>query len=117
MVNIDKIKVVIIKSKKRVYVDFKNESSISWKLIKCKYLRIDPNLNSNYNIEKRVNGGWTIYYRLGNSCTLKDVWFWDTNKTLFDTLPTPIILYGREVWGFNISRELWRRIDKIKNAL
>ena len=39
---------------------------------------------------------------------------WGKNKFLFKTLVTPVILYGCEVWGCNISRETWRRIKKIQ---
>ena len=38
---------------------------------------------------------------------------WDKNKVLFETFVTPILLYGCEVWGCNISRESWRRIEQI----
>ena len=38
---------------------------------------------------------------------------WDRKKFLFETLVTPIILYGCEVWGCSISRESWRNIEQI----
>ena len=38
---------------------------------------------------------------------------WDRKKFLFETLVTPVILYGCEVWGCSISRESWRKIEKI----
>jgi hypothetical protein len=43
-----------------------------------------------------------------------DLWSWDKKKLLFETLVTPVILYGCEVWGCSISRESWRKIEKIQ---
>ena len=39
---------------------------------------------------------------------------WDKKKLLFETLVTPVILYGCEVWGCSISRESWRKIEQIQ---
>ena len=39
---------------------------------------------------------------------------WDKNKSLFETLVIPIILYGFEVWGCNVSRESRRKIEQIQ---
>ncbi len=33
---------------------------------------------------------------------------------LFETLITPVILYGCDVWGCNISRESWRNTELIR---
>ena len=33
---------------------------------------------------------------------------------LFETLVTPVILYVCDVWGCNISRESWRKIEQIQ---
>ena len=38
---------------------------------------------------------------------------WDKNKLLFETLVSPVIWYGCEVWGCSISRESWRKIEQI----
>ena len=38
---------------------------------------------------------------------------WNRKKFLFETLVTPVILYGCEVWGCSISRESWRNIEQI----
>jgi hypothetical protein len=81
-----------------------------------KYLGIDIHhkLNWNYSIEKRIIGGWKAYYGLENNCKSVDLWSWDKNKLLFETLVTPVILYGCEVWGCSISRESWRKIEQIQ---
>jgi len=42
---------------------------------------------------------------------------WDKKKFLLETLVTPIILYGCEVWGCSISRESWRNIEQIQKHL
>ena len=39
---------------------------------------------------------------------------WDKKKSLFETLAIPVILYGCEVWGCNISKESWRKIEQIQ---
>ena len=75
---------------------------------------IHHKLNWNYSIEKRIIGGWKAYYGLENNCILVDIWSWDKKKILFEILVTPVILYGCEVWGCSISRESWRKIEKIQ---
>jgi hypothetical protein len=72
-----------------------------------KYLRIDIDhkVNKNYSIEKMTIGGWKYYYLLENSFKSAHLWIWDKKKLLFETLVTPVILYGCEVWGCSISRE------------
>ena len=39
---------------------------------------------------------------------------WDKKKLIFETLVTPVILCGCEVWGCNISQESWRKIEQIQ---
>jgi hypothetical protein len=48
-----------------------------------KYLGIDihDKLNWNYNIVKRINGGWKAYYGLENKCKLVDLCLWDKKKS------------------------------------
>ena len=81
-----------------------------------KYLVIDIHhkLNWNYNIEKMINGGWKAYFGLENNCKAVNLVMWDKNNFIFETLVTPVILYGCEVWGCNISRESWRKIEQIQ---
>ena len=71
-----------------------------------KYLKVDVHhkLNSNYNIEKMINGGWKAYFGLGNNCKLANLVMWDKNKFLFETLSIPVILYTCEVSRCRISR-------------
>ena len=81
-----------------------------------KYLRIDIHhrLNWNYSIKKRINGGWKAYFGLENNCKVANLVMWDKKNLLFETLVTPVILYGCEVWGCNISKESSRNIEQIQ---
>ena len=74
-----------------------------------KYLGIDIHhkLNWNYSIEKRINGGWKAYSSLENNCKEANLVMWDKNKFLFETLATPVILYGCEVWGCRDDAQSW----------
>jgi hypothetical protein len=112
-VNIDKMKVVIIKSKKITCANFVYDNNNLKEVTLYKYLRIDLHhkLNYNYSIEKKINKGWKYYYKLENNCKFVDLWLWEKKKLI-----TPIILYGCEVWGCSISRELWRK-SKSKSVL
>jgi hypothetical protein len=116
IVNTKKTKVMIIKCNKITYDTFVYENNNLEEVTSYKYLGIDIHhkLNWNYSIEKRINGGWKAYYGLENNCKLVDLWIWDKKKLLFETLVTLVILYGCEVWGCNISRESWRKIEHIQ---
>ena len=63
---------MIIKSNKITYDNFVFENNILEEVLSYKYLGIDIHhkINWNYNIEKRINGGWTTYYGLENNCKL-----------------------------------------------
>ena len=69
-VNTDKTKIMIIKSKKDTYANFIYDNRNIKEVTSYKYLRIDilHNLNWNYIIEKRINGGWKAYFGLENNC-------------------------------------------------
>ena len=112
--NIYKTKVMIIKSNKIPYDTFVYDQNNLEEVTSYKYLWIDIHykLNWNYRIEKRIIGGWKSYYGLENNCKSVDLWSWDKNKLFFETLVTPVIIYGCEVQGCSISRESWRKIEK-----
>jgi hypothetical protein len=107
---------MIIKSNKIPYDTFVYDNNNLEEVNSYKYLGIDIHhkLNWNYSIEKRIIGGWKAYYGLENNCKSAELWSWDKKKLLFETLVTPVILYGCEVWGCSISRESWRKIEKIQ---
>jgi hypothetical protein len=106
-VNTDKMKDMIIKSNKISYDTFTYDNNSLEEVPSYKYLRIDihHNINWNYNIEKMINGGWKVYYGFEKNCKLANLCLWDKTNLLLETLVTPIILYGCEVWGFIISQE------------
>jgi hypothetical protein len=111
-VNTDKTKAMIIKSNKIPYDTFVYDNNKLEEVTSYKYLGIDIHhkLNWKYSIEKRIIRGWKAYYGIENNCKSVDLWSWDKKKLLFETLVTPVILYGCEVWGCSISRESWRKI-------
>jgi hypothetical protein len=94
IVNIDKTKVMIIKSNMIPYDTFVYDKNNLEEVTSYKYLEIDIHhkLNWNYSIKKRTIGEWKTYYGLENNCKLIDLWSWDKKKILFETLFTPIIL-------------------------
>jgi hypothetical protein len=98
-VNTDKIKVMIIKSNKSPYDTFIYGNNNLEEVNSYKYLgtNIHHKLNWNYSIEKRIIGGWKAYYGLENNCKSANLSSWDKKKLLFETLVTPIIIYGCEV--------------------
>jgi len=116
IVNTDKTKVMIIKSNNIPYDTFMYEKNNLEEVSSYKYLGIDIHhkLNWNYSIEKMIIRGWKDYYGLEKNCKSIDLWSWDKKKLLFETLVTHFILYGCELWGFSMSRESWRKIEKIQ---
>ena len=66
IVNTDKTKIVIIKSKKDTYANFIYDNRNIEEVTCYKYLGIDIHhkLNWNYSIEKRINRGWKAYFVL-----------------------------------------------------
>ena len=116
IVNSDKTKVMIIKSNKISYDNIVYDNKNLEEVASYKYLGIDIHhkLNWNYNIEKRIIGGWKGYYGHQKNCKSTDLWSWDKKKLLFETLITPVILYGCKVWGCSISWESSRKIDQIQ---
>lgn len=107
---------MIMKSRKDTYANFMYDNSNLEEVYSYKYLGIDihHNLNWNYNIQKRINGGWKAYFGLENNCKMANLVMWNRKKFIFENLVTHVILYGCEVWGYNISRESWRNIDQIQ---
>ena len=92
-VNTDKIKIIIIKSKKDIYANFIYDNINIEEVTSYKYLRIDVHheINWNYNIEKRINGGWKFYFGLENNCKSSNLVMWYKMKFLFETLINLVI--------------------------
>ena len=83
-VNIDKTKTMIIKSKKEACANFIYENRNIEEVTSYKYFRIDIHhkLNWNYNIYKRIDGGWKAYFGLENNCKSSNLVMWDKKKFL-----------------------------------
>jgi hypothetical protein len=115
-INTNKTKVTIIKSNKIPYDTFVYDNNNLEEVTSYKYLGIGIHhkLNSNDSIEKMIIGGWKAYYGLEYNCKVFEIWSWDKKKFLFDTLVTPINLYGCEVLCCSISHESSRNIEKIQ---
>ena len=107
---------MIIKLKNTNYNNFIYDNNYLEKIYPYKYLGINIHnqLNWNYSIEKRIIRGWKCYYRLENNCNSMNIWTLSKKKILFETLVTCLLLYGCEVWGYNISRESWSNIEFIQ---
>jgi hypothetical protein len=105
VVNSDKTKVMIIKYNNITYDTFIYDNKNLEEATSCLGINIHHKLNWNYSIKKQIIGGWKSYHGLENNFKLSDVWIRDKNKLLFETLVTPVILYGYEVQGCGISRK------------
>ena len=70
IVKTNKKKIMIIKSKKDTYGNFIYDNRNLEEVTSYKYLIIDIHHkhNWNYNIEKRINGGWKAYFGIENNC-------------------------------------------------
>ena len=90
---------MIIKSNKISYDTFVYENNNLEEVTSYKCLGIDIHnkLNWNYSTEKRIIGGWKAYQGLENNCKSVNLWIWDKNKLLFETLVTHVILYVCEL--------------------
>jgi hypothetical protein len=97
-VNNNKNKVMIIKSNKITYDTFICDNNTLEEVTSYKYLGIyiHHKLKWNYSIEKMIIGGWKAYYGLENNCKSTNLWILDKKKLIFETLVTPVILYGCE---------------------
>jgi hypothetical protein len=79
IVNTDKTKVMIIKSKKDTYANFMYDNNNLEEVYSDKYLGIDIHhkLNWNRSIEKNINRGWKAYFGLENNCKAENLVLWD----------------------------------------
>ena len=74
-INTNKTKFMVIKSNKGTYDNFAYDNRILEEVTSYKYLQIDfhHKFNYNYNIEKRINGGWKSYFGLQNNYKLANL--------------------------------------------
>lgn len=120
-VNISKTKVMIFswRRNKKIQVDFLFEGSPLEVVNEYKYLGL--NFHNHLNWEtcraKRIQGGWKALYSLQNRCRNAELWDWKSKRMLFGLLVTPVILYGREIWGNSMSDQKWRQLERIQKHL
>ena len=69
-----------------------------------KYLGLEVPLNHRWNecATHRLEAGKRAYYAFENTCNHGDIKCWVLKKYIFDTLVTPVLFYGVEVWGGNV---------------
>lgn len=118
-VNTDKTKVMIIKSKKDTYANCFYDNNNLEEVSSYKYFRININhkLNWNYNIEKKINGGWKDYFGLENNCKSTNLVMWD-KKNSFLKLSSPLLSCTLVKFGVAASLKNPReRLSKFKSVL
>ncbi|MCO5615003.1 hypothetical protein L7F22_069290 [Adiantum nelumboides] len=54
------------------------------------------------------------YYAFENMCNVGEIKCWTLKKYLFDTLVTPVLLDGVEVWGGSISKSTWKEFENVQ---
>ena len=84
-----------------------------WLLTSILELIFITSSTGNIALRKRLMVGGKLILVLKIIVKQWTLW-WDKEKLFFETLVTPIILYGCEVWGCSISRESWRKIEQIQ---
>ena len=118
-VNTDKTKIMIIKSKKDTYANFIYDNRNIEEVTSYKYLGIGSHrmLNWNYNIEKRINGGWKAYFGLENNYKSSNLVMWDKNKLslklMSSLLSFKVVKYG----GATSLENLGGRLNKSRSGL
>lgn len=115
-VNTDKTKVMLVKTHKGVqpHITYRGEGLET--VESFKYLGIEVPSNHKWQscVDKRIVAGWKSYYAFENTCRRAQIGSWRLKKYLFDTLVTPVLLYGVEVWGGSLSKASWNEVEKIQ---
>ena len=114
-----KTKIMIIKSKKYTYANFIYNNRNIEEVTSYKYLIIDIHhkLNWNYNIEKRINGGWKAYFSLEKTIN-PPIWSYGLKtssslKLLSSLLSCMVVKYG----GATFLEILGGRLSKSRSGL
>ena len=109
-VNSSKTKIMLVKSQKRdkPCIMYNNEPLECVESFKYLGLEVPSNHKWNECATRRLEAGKRAYYAFENTCNLGDIKCWVLKKYLFDTLVTPVLLYGVEVWGSSIPKSTWK---------
>ena len=81
-----------------------------------KYLGLEVPSNHRWNecATHHLKAGKQAYYAFENTCNRGDIKCWILKKYLFDTLVTPMLLYGWEVWGGSILKSTWKEFENVQ---
>ena len=81
-----------------------------------KYLGLEVPSNHKWHecAMRRLEARKMAYYAFENMCHQGDIKCWVLKKYLFDTLVTPVLLYGVEVWGGSISNSSWKEFEAVQ---
>ena len=81
-----------------------------------KYLGLEVPSNHRWNecAARCLEAGKRAYYAFENTCDRGDIKCWVLKKYLFDTLVTPVLLYGVEVWGGSIPNSTWKEFEHVQ---
>ncbi|RYA37889.1 hypothetical protein DD603_24155, partial [Enterobacter cloacae complex sp. 2DZ2F2B] len=81
-----------------------------------KYLGLEVPSNHKWKdcAMRRLEAGKRAYYAFENMCNAGEIKCWALKKYLFDTLVTPVLLYGVEVWGGSIGKSTWKEFENVQ---
>ena len=116
IVNESKTKVMLIKTFKIenpciVYNNQPLEVADSFKYLG---LKVPSNHKWKDCAMQRLEAGKRAYYAFENMCNAGEIKCWALKKYLFDTLVTPVLLYGVEVWGGSIAMSTWKEFESFQ---
>jgi len=116
IVNESKTKVMLVKTnhKEKPCIVYNNETLEVVESFKYLGLEVPANHKWHECAMRLLEAGKRAYYELENMCNAGDVKCWILKKYLFDTLVTPVLLYGVEVWGGSISKSTWKEFENVQ---
>ena len=115
-VNSSKTKIMLVRSQKRDQPCIMYNSEPLECVESFKYLGLEVPSNYRWNecATHRVEANKRAYYAFENRCNLRDIKCWVLKKHLFDTLVTPVLLYGVKVWGGSIPKSTWKEFENVQ---
>ena len=116
VVNVSKTKVMLVKAlnKEKPCIVYKNEPLEVVDSFKYLGLEVPSNHKWRDCAMRRLEAGKRAYYAFENMCNVGEIKCWALKKYLFDTLVTPVLLYGVEVWGGSISKSTWKDFENVQ---
>lgn len=116
IVNESKTKVMLVKTlnDEKPCIIYNNEQLETVDSFKYLGLEVPSNHKWKDCAMHRLEAGKRAYYAFENMCNVGDIKCLALKKYLFDTLVTPVLLYGVEVWGGSISKTTWREFENVQ---